>query len=80
VVTSTRRGERARLAILDAIRASLDERGYPPTIRELCDAVGLGSTDTVAFHLKRLEADGYIRRITGSPRAIALTTPEDADA
>lgn len=61
-----------RRAILDAIQASIDERGYPPTVRELGVAVGLRSSNTVHEHLKRLEADGYLRRDPGSPRAITL--------
>ena len=61
-----------RLAVLHAIRDSVETHGYPPTVRELATAVGLASTDSVTFHLAHLERDGWIRRIPGSPRAISI--------
>lgn len=54
------------------------EKGYPPSIREICSGVGLSSTATVHSHLERLEKLGLIRRDTSKPRAIeiAANTPE----
>lgn len=59
-------------AILDAIQASIDLHGYPPTMREIAAATGIASVSTVSEHLDRLQADGYLRRQPGSPRAITL--------
>lgn len=56
--------------ILDVIRASVNERGYPPSIREIGDAVGLTSTSSVAHQLRTLERKGYLRRDPNRPRAV----------
>ena len=58
--------------ILTYIRACAEERGYPPTVREICSAVGLSSPSTVHGHLRVLEEAGYIRRSAGKNRAIEL--------
>src|SRR6202050_4322025 len=55
--------------ILDVIRASVSSRGYPPSIREIGDAVGLTSTSSVAHQLRTLEKKGYLRRDPNRPRA-----------
>ena len=57
-------------AILDAIRDSVEQRGYPPSIREICDAAGLASTSSVAHQLRALERKGYLRRDPNRPRAV----------
>ncbi len=59
-------------AILDFIKSELRTKGYPPSVREICDAVGLKSTSTVHGHLERLEKKGYIRRDPTKPRAIEV--------
>ena len=59
-------------AILDFIKSELRVKGYPPSVREICDAVGLKSTSTVHGHLERLEKKGYIRRDPTKPRAIEV--------
>jgi repressor LexA len=56
--------------ILDVIRASVTSRGYPPSIREIGDAVGLTSTSSVAHQLRTLERKGYLRRDPNRPRAV----------
>jgi repressor LexA len=56
--------------ILDVIRASVSTRGYPPSIREIGDAVGLTSTSSVAHQLRTLERKGYLRRDPNRPRAV----------
>jgi len=48
--------------ILDFLKSEIRQHGYPPTVREICDAVGLSSTSTVHAHLETLERKGYIRR------------------
>lgn len=62
--------------ILDCIKASLKDRGYPPSVRELCSAVGLSSTSTVHSHLNTLEKKGYIRRDPSKPRTIEVLDEE----
>ncbi|MCB0925380.1 MAG: transcriptional repressor LexA [Mycobacterium sp.] len=61
--------ERQR-TILEVIRASVTTRGYPPSIREIGDAVGLTSTSSVAHQLRTLERKGYLRRDANRPRAV----------
>ncbi len=63
--------------ILDFIKQQQMEKGYPPSVREICEAVGLKSTSTVHGHLDRLEKKGYIRRDKTKPRAIEILD-EDA--
>jgi repressor LexA len=63
--------ERQR-AILDYLREFVDEHGYPPTVREIGEAVGLRSPSTVHAHLAQLERAGLLRRDPTKPRAIEL--------
>jgi repressor LexA len=63
--------ERQR-AILDYLREFVDEQGYPPTVREIGEAVGLRSPSTVHAHLAQLERAGLLRRDPTKPRAIEL--------
>lgn len=65
-------------AILDFISNQVKEKGYPPSVREIGDAVGLASSSTVHGHLSRLEKKGFIRRDPTKPRAIELLK-KDAD-
>ena len=58
--------------ILDFIKEQLLEKGYPPAVREICEAVGLKSTSSVHSHLETLEKNGYIRRDPTKPRAIEI--------
>lgn len=58
--------------ILDYIKKEVQEKGYPPSVREIGEAVGLASSSTVHGHLSRLEKKGYIRRNPTKPRAIEL--------
>jgi repressor LexA len=71
--------ERQR-TILDVIRASVTSRGYPPSIREIGDAVGLTSTSSVAHQLRTLERKGYLRRDANRPRAVDVRSAEDVAA
>lgn len=58
--------------ILDYIKSQIISKGYPPTVRELCDAVNLKSTSSIHAHLETLEKNGYIRRDPSKPRAIEI--------
>ncbi|NLL71448.1 MAG: transcriptional repressor LexA [Epulopiscium sp.] len=58
--------------ILDFLKQEILNKGYPPSVREICEAVGLKSTSTVHGHLERLEKKGYIRRDPTKPRAIEI--------
>ena len=62
--------------IYDYIVACIRKQGYPPSVREIGEAVGLKSPSTVHFHLKHLEEAGVIEKGAGKGRAIALTAPE----
>ncbi|WP_099974888.1 transcriptional repressor LexA [Lactobacillus terrae] len=62
-----------QLQILSYIHEHLSEKGYPPTVREICDEVNLSSTSTVHGHLSRLEKKGYIQRDPSKPRTIEVT-------
>jgi repressor LexA len=84
---NTERGTRRRkslsekqLAILDVIQRSVGQRGYPPSMREIGDAVGLASLSSVTHQLNQLELSGYLRRDPNRPRAmevlIDMPTPE----
>ena len=61
--------------IYDYIAACIQKQGYPPSVREIGDAVGLRSPSTVHFHLKHLEEAGVISKGAGKGRAIALAEP-----
>lgn len=58
--------------ILDYIQDQVNDKGYPPSVREIAKAVGLASSSTVHGHLLRLESKGYIRRDPTKPRAIEV--------
>lgn len=58
--------------ILDYIKEKVKDKGYPPSVREICEAVSLKSTSTVHGHLTKLEENGFIRRDLTKPRAIEI--------
>lgn len=58
--------------ILEYIKEEILKRGYPPAVREICEAVKLKSTSSVHSHLETLEKNGYIRRDPTKPRAIEI--------
>lgn len=58
--------------ILEYIKSQILERGYPPAVREICEAVNLKSTSSVHSHLETLEKNGYIHRDPTKPRAIEI--------
>jgi repressor LexA len=86
---TTERGTRRRkslsekqLAILGVVQRSVSQRGYPPSMREIGDAVGLASLSSVTHQLNQLELSGYLRRDPNRPRAmevlIDIPTPESS--
>ncbi|MEX1043477.1 MAG: transcriptional repressor LexA [Acidimicrobiia bacterium] len=68
--------------VLDFIRSKVAERGYPPSVREIGDAIGLSSPSTVHSHLSSLVKLGYIRKDATKPRAIEVlaANPDSASA
>ena len=58
--------------ILDYMKNEILNRGFPPSVREICEAVNLKSTSSVHSHLEALEKNGYIRRDATNPRAIEI--------
>ena len=65
-----------QIQIIEFIKRELKKKGYPPSVREICDAVNLKSTSTVHGHLERLEKKGFIRRDPTKPRAIEILDDE----
>jgi repressor LexA len=66
-----------QISILKYIKYELNLKGYPPSIREICKAVGLSSTSSVHSHLNTLEKKGYIKRENNKRRAIELIDVDD---
>lgn len=64
--------------ILDFIKSEVDKKGYPPSVREIGEAVGLQSSSTVHGHLRKLEELEYIRRDPSKPRAIEILGATDS--
>lgn len=61
--------------VLDFIHEEVENKNYPPSVREICQAMNLSSSSTVHSHLKALERKGFIKRDPTKPRAIAITGP-----
>lgn len=62
--------------ILEFMKSQIINKGYPPSVREICEAVKLKSTSSVHSHLETLEKNGYIRRDPSKPRAIEIIDDE----
>lgn len=65
--------------VLEVIRDAVAARGYPPSVREIGEAVGLTSPSSVAHQLRSLEQKGFLRRDPNRPRAIEVVQPEEVD-
>src|SRR3954463_7655285 len=61
--------------VLTVIRDSIESRGYPPSMREIGERVGLTSSSSVAHQLRVLEEKGYLRRDPNRPRALTVVSP-----
>jgi len=66
--------------VLDVIRDSVEHRGYPPSMREIGESVGLTSSSSVSHQLHMLEAKGFIRRDANRPRALEVLHPDTGTA
>jgi repressor LexA len=75
--TPVRLSARQRL-VLQTVQVSVAERGYPPSMREIGEAVGLTSPSSVKHQLQALERKGYLRRDPNRPRAIEVVHPDDS--
>ena len=64
--------------ILEYMKAEIREKGYPPTVREICAALGIKSTSTVHKDIANLEKEGYLKKDPARPRAL-LVVDEDFD-
>jgi repressor LexA len=64
--------------VLQVIRESVQRRGYPPSMREIGEAVGLTSTSSVSYQLSTLQSKGYLRRDAGRPRTVEVRLPGHA--
>jgi repressor LexA len=64
--------------VLEVIRDSIDRRGYPPSVREIGEAVGLSSASSVAHQLSVLQKKGWLRRDPNRPRALDVRLPDDS--
>ena len=71
---------RRQYRILQVIKEAVESRGYPPSIREMGESVGLASSSSVAHQLKVLEQKGFLRRDPNRPRALEVLLPGEADA
>ena len=65
--------------VLEVIRDHVERQGYPPSVREIGDAVGLTSTSSVAHQMRTLEKKGYLRRDPNRPRALDVRLPEELE-
>jgi repressor LexA len=65
--------------ILREIQRAVDKRGYPPSVREIGEVVGLTSPSSVNYQLRMLEQKGYLRRDPNRPRAIEVLSPDEPD-
>src|SRR3979490_1398248 len=61
--------------VLEVIRDSVQKRGYPPSMREIGEAVGLTSTSSVSYQLSTLQRKGYLHRDVGRPRTVEVRLP-----
>lgn len=66
--------------VLEVIRDSVERRGYPPTVREIGEAVGLTSTSSVSHQLMTLQKKGFLRRDPSKPRAVDVRLPSEQAA
>ena len=66
--------------VLEVIRESVERRGYPPTVREIGEAVGLTSTSSVSHQLSMLQKKGFLRRDPSKPRAVDVRLPGEVAA
>ena len=69
----TKGSDSKQMEVLSFIHQRVGEKGYPPTVREICEAVGLKSTSTVHGHISRLAKKGLLSKDPSKPRALEIT-------
>jgi len=67
------------IQLIEYIKKYVDENNYPPTVREMCKAVNVKSTSTIAYYLSKLENDGLIRKSANKNRALEVTYVDKID-
>ena len=65
--------------VLDFMKHEIREKGYPPTVREICTALGIKSTSTVHKDIASLEKQGYLRKDPAKPRALMIVEPQTGE-
>lgn len=65
--------------ILDFMKQEIQQKGYPPTVREICSALGIKSTSTVHKDIANLEKQGYLRKDPAKPRALMIVDPQTGE-
>jgi len=65
--------------VLDFMKNEIREKGYPPTVREICTALGIKSTSTVHKDIASLEKQGYLRKDPAKPRALMIVEPQTGE-
>ena len=66
-----------QMQIFTVVKEAVEARGFPPSVREIADRVGLASPSTVKHHLDALQEAGYLQRVPGQPRALEVVCPDD---
>lgn len=75
MIAKTNKPTRRQQQVLDCIKASIEKNGFPPSIREIGETVGLSSSSTVHTHLISLERKKHLKRNPSKPRSITLCDP-----
>ena len=75
-----KKSEERQQKVLAYMKETIKLKGFPPTVREICDAIGIKSTSTVYSDIKALESLGYIRKDPSKPRALAVVDCEHQNA
>ena len=79
-MTKVKKSEKRQQQVLAYMKETIKLKGFPPTVREICDAIGIKSTSTVYSDIKALEDQGYIKKDPSKPRALAIVDSVSKDA
>ena len=71
-MTKVKKSEKRQQQVLAYMKETIKLKGFPPTVREICDAIGIKSTSTVYSDIKALEVQGFIKKDPSKPRALAI--------
>lgn len=78
-MTKVKKSEKRQQQVLAYMKETIKLKGFPPTVREICDAIGIKSTSTVYSDIKALEDQGYIKKDPSKPRALAIVDSVSKD-